>query len=378
MAKIGRNDPCPCGSGKKYKHCHGGIEAKFIPFPGQGAEVPPFGTGNAAGFPEDDSPLTFMEREGRPNMATEVLKQLQAEMSARVFASDEELQAFVRGAMERRQKTPIADFLGITPDQMQRILYGGIEALGDILELSDAFSETDAGGIPLLDACRYLLRALAEAGAIKATAKGNLPRALVQSWWDSVIAPGLDDEGLRKVLRPRGEEEAGELGFARRVAVHAGLVKLRKGIFSLTEKARRLLERGKAATLYGELFKTVGWKIDWNADRDYRLEFHPLAQESFVFTLHLLGSLATAWTPEEVIVDGWLRAFPTVREEFANLDPKVFDDFKSYSLAVSLTSMPIELGLLERRGGWDQKERRMLPYEYRITSLFGRVLRWKL
>jgi preprotein translocase subunit SecA len=21
--KVGRNDPCPCGSGKKYKHCHG-------------------------------------------------------------------------------------------------------------------------------------------------------------------------------------------------------------------------------------------------------------------------------------------------------------------------------------------------------------------
>ena len=20
---IGRNEPCPCGSGKKYKHCHG-------------------------------------------------------------------------------------------------------------------------------------------------------------------------------------------------------------------------------------------------------------------------------------------------------------------------------------------------------------------
>jgi preprotein translocase subunit SecA len=23
--KIGRNDPCPCGSGKKYKNCHGNI-----------------------------------------------------------------------------------------------------------------------------------------------------------------------------------------------------------------------------------------------------------------------------------------------------------------------------------------------------------------
>jgi preprotein translocase subunit SecA len=21
--KVGRNDPCPCGSGKKFKHCHG-------------------------------------------------------------------------------------------------------------------------------------------------------------------------------------------------------------------------------------------------------------------------------------------------------------------------------------------------------------------
>ncbi len=23
--KVGRNEPCPCGSGKKYKHCHGQV-----------------------------------------------------------------------------------------------------------------------------------------------------------------------------------------------------------------------------------------------------------------------------------------------------------------------------------------------------------------
>jgi preprotein translocase subunit SecA len=27
MPKVGRNDPCPCGSGRKYKHCHGVNEA---------------------------------------------------------------------------------------------------------------------------------------------------------------------------------------------------------------------------------------------------------------------------------------------------------------------------------------------------------------
>jgi len=25
--KVGRNDPCPCGSGKKYKKCHGAVVA---------------------------------------------------------------------------------------------------------------------------------------------------------------------------------------------------------------------------------------------------------------------------------------------------------------------------------------------------------------
>ena len=24
--KVGRNEPCPCGSGKKYKQCHGQLQ----------------------------------------------------------------------------------------------------------------------------------------------------------------------------------------------------------------------------------------------------------------------------------------------------------------------------------------------------------------
>jgi preprotein translocase subunit SecA len=30
VAKVGRNDPCPCGSGKKYKHCHGMLERQPV------------------------------------------------------------------------------------------------------------------------------------------------------------------------------------------------------------------------------------------------------------------------------------------------------------------------------------------------------------
>ncbi|MDY7102877.1 MAG: preprotein translocase subunit SecA [Actinomycetota bacterium] len=31
MDRVGRNDPCPCGSGKKFKHCHGGAGAPADP-----------------------------------------------------------------------------------------------------------------------------------------------------------------------------------------------------------------------------------------------------------------------------------------------------------------------------------------------------------
>jgi uncharacterized protein YecA (UPF0149 family) len=27
-----RNDPCPCGSGRKYKHCHGAASGRAVPW----------------------------------------------------------------------------------------------------------------------------------------------------------------------------------------------------------------------------------------------------------------------------------------------------------------------------------------------------------
>jgi hypothetical protein len=30
VAKVGRNDPCPCGKGKKYKDCHEKDGAAFL------------------------------------------------------------------------------------------------------------------------------------------------------------------------------------------------------------------------------------------------------------------------------------------------------------------------------------------------------------
>ncbi|WP_330698077.1 methionyl aminopeptidase [Anaerotignum sp.] len=40
MMKIGRNDPCWCNSGKKYKQCHAAMDEKIAQFEANGAKVP--------------------------------------------------------------------------------------------------------------------------------------------------------------------------------------------------------------------------------------------------------------------------------------------------------------------------------------------------
>lgn len=38
--KIGRNDPCWCGSGRKYKACHEAFDEKIARYASQGHIVP--------------------------------------------------------------------------------------------------------------------------------------------------------------------------------------------------------------------------------------------------------------------------------------------------------------------------------------------------
>ena len=39
--KIGRNDPCWCGSGRKYKSCHMAFDEKIAKYQAAGHKVPP-------------------------------------------------------------------------------------------------------------------------------------------------------------------------------------------------------------------------------------------------------------------------------------------------------------------------------------------------
>jgi hypothetical protein len=64
MAKIGRNEPCPCGSGRKYKKCcetkgqHGGTRGRVMLFVVGGAVIAAILAGIASFTGERSSGLT--------------------------------------------------------------------------------------------------------------------------------------------------------------------------------------------------------------------------------------------------------------------------------------------------------------------------------
>ena len=80
---IGRNEPCPCGSGKKYKKCCLGKERQS---------------------------------------AAQLLDMLKQEIQEQNFDSMEDLQAFVAQRTARENHSGLVDFLGLSPDQMDRML----------------------------------------------------------------------------------------------------------------------------------------------------------------------------------------------------------------------------------------------------------------
>ena len=315
-----------------------------------------------------------MERLGTPNQATGVLHELRKALENQDFNSTAKMETFVASMIESRQDTPESDFLGLSPNQMHSILHGSFDELGSIFTVSGQIGPEDLPAIPLLKATMALLDFLIESGPVKATAKGNLPKAMVLRWWDQEFGPRTKDESFRSFLRPVKEQDCWSLYFSRLVIRKAGLIKLHEYKFSITDRGRKLFEQGKLETIYHELFVALGWGVDWNAGRDDYRALHPLVQQSFVFNLHLLGSLAKNRTPETTLVDAYMKAFPTLMEDYNSSNPEMLRAYLNGIVGYGLITYPVELGLLE-----DTSDSMLLSKgEYRISPLFKRLIHWKL
>jgi len=272
---IGRNDPCPCGSGKKYKKCC---------LAGEG----PAATSNGA--------------------AGVVSAELREALAERQFDSFEEVRAFVAHHTQARNQRPLDEFHGLSPEQMHHMLDLPFSS-PELVRFPEVLRTRPTA--PILTLFELLADAIGEQG-LKPTAKGNLPRKFCREaarayWGEETYEENTRFGGINR------EENFFDLHVARTVAELSGLIRKYKGRFILGRDCRKLLAGDGPAVIYPRLLRTYVERFNWGyRDRYPELRF---MQTAFLFTLYLLMRYGNTRRPHQFYEDGFLRAFPMVLDE---------------------------------------------------------------
>ncbi len=268
--KIGRNVPCPCGSGKKYKKCC-----------------------------MDTDSTTPMQ-----NMKEDIHNLL----GSRDFESMEEVQDVLDTYSAQANHAPSEDFHGLSADQMYHFLHLPFESPELITFPQQLTTEPGSKAAFLLS---LLVEGVGEKG-IKLTATGNLGRKFCQEV-GSLYFDRYPDKHFASKLKITTEINMESLNTIRLSAQTAGLIRKYKGKIVLTKKCRKALDNGGMKELYPMLFKGYCQKFNW-AYRDGHEELN-IIQQSFSFLLFLLHRYGNSWRPAEFYSDIFLNAFPLALEE---------------------------------------------------------------
>ena len=263
--KTGRNDPCPCGSGKKYKHCC-------------------------------LSPAS---------VANDEFKDL---LAGQEFDSLEDVQALADQFMQQKNLLPQDDFQGLSSEHIHRMLYFPFDS-PELFSFPETLSvEPEA---PILTLLQLITGAIDEKG-LKATAKGNLPQKLCKEAIIDYRKHIPETDYLHRMNISR-EDDFDDLHTARVILEISGLLRKTKGRFFLTKKYQKLISKAGLAGLYPLILKTYCRKFNWG----YRDGFDeiPFIQHSFLFSMYLLQLHGNDWKPFLIYQDYFLQAFPMATDE---------------------------------------------------------------
>ena len=271
---IGRNDPCPCGSGKKFKHCC--LSKKN-------------GTASIYGA----------------GVMSELLRKA---LEGRQFNSLEEAQTILDQVTQQQNRRQLDEFHGLSPEQMHQMLNFPFASPGLVgfPKLLDAIPAA-----PMLTLFQQLTDAIGDQG-LKPTAKGNLPRnfcreAALAYWGEQRYQEKTRYGGINR------EEDFDDLHVTRLVAELAGLIRKYKGRFILSRDCRRLLAENGLRAVYPRLFRAYAEQFNW-AYRDGYPELR-FIQSAFLFTLYLLIRYGDILRSQVFYEDAFLRAFPMLVDE---------------------------------------------------------------
>ena len=293
MKKIGRNDPCPCGSGEKYKNCC----------------------------------LGKQDQESEKNPAQQVMEEIKEQLGNREFGSFEEANEFLGSFMEKKHVVPQIDFLGLSSQQIHRMLYDPLETLEDMVGFNHVLEPEAFREIPVVKNSLFFLNRLKQAEPLKATAKGNLPLAFARELYSEFLDPS--DRFHRSI---RSEEDALAVNTLRHVLKMCGWLKKMKNHYRLTLKGTKLIEQGFSGSNFFTLMNVFVRRFNW-AFQDGYPQFW-IIQGGSVFSLYLLHGKGRQFISAGELGDSFIRAFPAVIGEAEESIPllRVEDIRRCFSL----------------------------------------------
>jgi hypothetical protein len=368
MSKIGRNDPCPCGSGKKYKNCCLKSGSNVIPFHVE--------------IPDDDDlerfrhlvdnwdesqgpPPTFNQFMGKPNAATDVIEQLSQEIQKHDFDSLEDFQNFLDARNDAHNNAPLDYFLGLSPRQMMRLTYSSFEQNTDLVTFSDDIPDKLLSDVPFIREVHWFLKKLeATQKGVKATKKGNLPRALVQDYYKEFV-PDL----AFKFFIPRSEDECYGIRIVKYYLKDRGLIKFRSGHYSLTQKGVNCISKITLFDLYKDIFSWWADEFNWLYGTVLPQK-DSYIQSTLIFNLLILKKEAKEFVSAEDLSAVYLTAFPHLDED------SFTGEFLGFAI-LFLESFCNALGLLERNLTKNSFVD-IMDDMYKITQLFEKLFIWHI
>ena len=399
--KIGRNDPCPCGSGRKYKHCclpsdeaARGASRGEVGADGMGplseeqarqimlAQTDFSSTGeldaamkeyreHCESLPDHVTPPTFMEFLGRPNLATQTQKGVAAAMAGREFGNLAEAKQFAHDYMERGNVSPVADFEGLSSEQMHRILTREFGENSDIVQLADDLPNGEALSAELADVVQWLLMYFVDRGGeVELTRiecyNRNLCRAYCEKyprWFGSNRS--VPRETTLLVLQT-AHDAVRYLDYTDGNRAKEWLATDGVDVFS----------RRDWAQMYRALFTYAVDVHDWKLwiPENTRDQHFNLVQDAAMFLLYLLHRHPQGTVGE--FLDRVMRAFPDLIGP-AQDDPAILDFIATIVSELFFARFCILFGFVRfTDDASDFPAARDVEYE--VTPLFAQLFRWKV
>lgn len=238
---------------------------------------------------------------------------------------------------------PDPELEGLSPLQVINLIQENWSSHQPAVLLNELLTVDDVAEIPIFHNARYMLRALIEAGSVKATQKGAFPRKLVNEFLDNFKLQAKSREETRMICRTVNEKDVPAVATLHIVLRCARLVRLEKGVLKATKKASNLVKDANAGKLYALLFRT--FFSEFNIAYQDRYVEAPEIQSSVPYSLYVLSQKADDWCDTNSIAHEIL--LPYVRQSLPRKEE--YDYIAGISYARILFNL-LEFGLLEGRG----------------------------